>query len=133
MDVITEAGSIIRAVANTAATNPVIGTVLGLTIADLFHRAHLTSDGAWLASFALIGAIDLAAAAQAVGAAVGSAATGVGSVIPSALVPFTSSSKSISIGSQESLIATSPNVAMESSGRTPAQLTKSENPLYLPE
>lgn len=130
---LTEAGSIIRTVAGTAATSPIVGTVLSIATIDLLHRAQLISDGAWLTGFALVGAIDLAAAAQAVGAAVGSAATGIGSIIPSALVPFTSSSKSITIGSQESLIATSPNVSMADSKPKPAGLTKSENSLYLPE
>jgi len=133
-DVVTEAGGLLRTVAGTAATSPIVGTVLAVTTVDLLHRAHLISDAAWLASFALVGAIDLAAAASAVGAAVGTAAAGVGNIIPSDLIPFTSSSKSITIGSQESLIATSPNVAMaDSRKQQPTQPVKSESSLYLPE
>ena len=75
----------------------------------------------------------LAAAAQALGQAVGNTAAGVGGIIPSGLIPFTSSSKSISIGSQESLIANSPNVSMADNKPKPAELTKSENSLYIPE
>ena len=131
--VLTEAGSIIRTVFGTAATSPIVGTVSAIITVDLLHRAKLISDGAWLTSFALVGAIDLAAAAQALGQAVGSAAGGVGEIIPSGLIPFTSSSKSISIGSQESLIANSPNVSMADNKPKPAELTKSENSLYIPE
>lgn len=108
---ISEISSVARTIASTAATNPIVGTVLGVSILGVLHRFKILGDGDYIAGLGLIGVIDIAAAAQALGTAIGSAAAGAGSIIPSSLVPFTSSSKSINISSGESLIANSPNVA----------------------
>ena len=130
---ITEAGGLLRDVFGTAATSPIVGTVSAIVILDLLHQSRLLSDGAWLTGFALVGAIDLAAAASSLGQAVGTASSGVGNIIPSSLVPFTSSSKSITISSQESLIANSPNVKMPDSTKdTPSAVVVSEKG-YVPE
>lgn len=107
----TEITGIAKTFLRTAESNPVIGTVSGVAFIGILHRFKIIDDGTFLAGMGLVGVIDIASAAQAVGNAVGTASAGVGNIVPADIVPFTSSSRTINIGSQEALTATSPNVS----------------------
>lgn len=92
-------------VPDAARSNPILGTVTGVVTLDILYRLRIISIAGYLAGLALVGVIDAGAVAASIGVSAGAVVGGVGTIFPSI------GSKTITIASQESLIATSPNVS----------------------